>query len=230
MRGPSSRKRLRLDLDVVPIQIKPLLRGWSHAVAAVAAAIGAAFLILEAPTPIKRVPIAVYGVSLVLLLTMSAVYHLGDWHSRARAVLQRFDHSNIFLFIAATYTPVASVLLQGTERLVVLVGIWACAIAGIATTQFSIRAPRWFTALLYIVMGWGAVIILPQLVSVVGAALLLIVGGGLLYSLGALAYATKRPTLWPSVFGYHEVFHLAVIAASVLMFLFMATVILPYPA
>ncbi len=218
----------RWDLDVDPPQRKPLLRGWSHAIGAVIAVVAVAALLIHVGNPLKRIPLMVYGIALVLLLSVSAMYHIGDWPTRIRRVLQRFDHSNIFLFIAATYTPVAVVLLHGGIQLGVIIGAWTCAAAGIATTQLSIRAPRWVTALLYILMGWGAVIILPNLL-VVGMPLVLVLIGGVLYSLGAVAYATKRPRLWPRVFGYHEVFHLAVLAASVLFYLFMVVVIVPYP-
>ncbi len=217
----------RWDLDVDPPQRKPLLRGWSHAVGAVVAGIAVIALLIHVGNPLKRIPLAVYGIALVLLLTVSAMYHLGDWPARIRKMLQRFDHANIFLFIAATYTPVAVVLLHGGFRLGVIIGAWTCAAAGIATTQFSIRAPRWVAALLYILMGWGAVVILPNLL-VVGMPLVLVLAGGILYSLGAVAYATKRPRLWPQVFGYHEVFHLAVLAASLMLYLFMVVAIVPY--
>ncbi len=222
-----SKKHERWDLDVDPPQRKPLLRGWSHAVGAVIAVVAVTALLVHVGNPLKRIPLMVYGIALVLLLSVSAMYHIGDWPARIRKVLQRFDHANIFLFIAATYTPVAVVLLHGGVRLGVIIGAWTCAAAGIATTQFSIRAPRWVTALLYIIMGWGAVVILPNLL-VVGMPLILVLSGGVLYSLGAVAYATKRPRLWPHVFGYHEVFHLAVLAASVMLYLFMVVVIVPY--
>lgn len=216
------------DYDVDPPQRKPLLRGWSHAVAALIAVIGVIVLIAETHSAMKRIPIIVYGVTLILLLTISATYHIGQWQAKARHVLQQLDHSNIFLFIAGTYTPVAVILLHGNLRIAVVVGAWALAAAGIATTQLSIRAPRWVAALIYLGMGWGAIVMLPQLLAVAGAALVFVAIGGVLYSLGAVAYATKRPRLWPKVFGYHEVFHLAVIGASAMFYTFMAVAVIPH--
>ncbi|HEY8810929.1 MAG TPA: hemolysin III family protein [Candidatus Dormibacteraeota bacterium] len=210
--------------------VKPRLRGWSHAVGAVFAVIGAgALIILSREQPAKAVTMAIYGLSLVLLLAVSAVYHIGTWRPRVRAVLRGLDHANIFLFIAASYTAVVFNAVTGYWRIGILVSIWLLAVIGMATLTGAIDLPRWAVAGLYVGLGWVGVVAVPQIASSLGLpALLLILLGGLLYSTGALAYAFKRPRLWPATFGYHEVFHLLVLGASASFFLVMALYVVPF--
>ena len=209
---------------------KPLLRGWSHAVGAVFALAGAVLLIvLSRQQPAKVVTMVIYGTSLVLLLGVSAVYHIGTWRPRARAVLRGLDHANIFLFIAASYTAIAYNALTGYWRVGILVSVWLLAVVGMATLTGAITLPRWAVAGLYVGLGWIGVVVIPQVSGTLGLpALLLVLLGGLLYSTGALAYAFQRPRLWPRTFGYHEVFHLLVLGASASFFVVMALYVIPY--
>jgi hemolysin III len=134
---------------------------------------------------------------------------------RWRPLLQRIDHSTIFVFIAASYTPVALLVLHGATQAVVLGGVWAGALAGVALSVLWIDAPRWIAAATYLALGWVALLALPQLAGGLPAwPLALLVAGGVLYSLGAVVYATRRPDPWPRTFGFHEVFHAFVVAAA----------------
>jgi hemolysin III len=209
---------------------KPLLRGWSHAVAAVVAIAGlVALIVITRHDTAKLVSMVVYGSALVLLFSMSATYHIFNWPPRVKDWLRRADHATIFVFIAATYTPLMFNVLQGWWRIGVLAAIWISALAGVAGAAPFLRIPRQLLAALYLAMGWVAVVALVPLTAALGwVAALLIAFGGLQYSLGAAAYAFRRPRLWPRVFGYHEVFHLAVISASVTFYVIVVHYAVPY--
>jgi len=204
-------------------EIIPRLRGVSHEVAAWLAAVAAVVLIAIAPSGSPRLAAAVYGAGLIALFTGSALYHRWRWNPRWRPLLRRIDHSTIFVFIAASYTPIALLVLQGSLRTGVLIAVWVGALAGVVFSVAWIDAPRWLTALTYLGLGWISLLTLPQLVErLQPAPLTLIAVGGLFYSVGAIVYATRRPDPWPSTFGFHEVFHALVIAAAVVHFVAMA--------
>ena len=209
-------------------EVIPRLRGLLHAHAAWIAAVAATVLIVLAPTAGARVAALVYGIGLIALFTVSALYHRWPGDPRWKPWLRRMDHSTIFVFIAASYTPVGLLMLDGTVQIVVLVSVWAGALAGIVMSVAWISAPRWLQALTYLLVGWVAVLALPQLADRAGVAplVLLAVGGGL-YSLGAVVYALRRPNLWPRTYGFHEVFHTLVIAAAVVHFVAMAGWVVP---
>jgi hemolysin III len=209
-------------------EVIPRLRGLLHAHAAWVAAVAAITLIALAPTAGARVAALIYGVGLIALFSVSALYHRWPGDPRWKPWLRRMDHSTIFVFIAASYTPVGLLVLDGTVQIVVLVSVWAGALAGIVMSVAWISAPRWLQALTYLLVGWVAVLALPQLAERVGVAplVLLAVGGGL-YSLGAVVYAVRRPDLWPRTYGFHEVFHTLVIAAAVVHFVAMAGWVVP---
>jgi hemolysin III len=203
---------------------KPLLRGYSHAVAAPLAAV-ATLLLLQAASahPERQLALGIYGVTLVLLFVGSATYHLGRWPLMVEQALQRIDHSNIFLVIAGTYTPIAVAILAGWPRVAILVAVWGLALTGAAISLMGIRVRRGVLAGLYLGVGWVAVLVAPAIFRAVGfAGSAMLVAAGGLYTLGALCYAFQRPDPWHRVFGYHEVFHLMVIAASALFVAFMA--------
>ena len=210
-------------------ELKPILRGYSHAGAALVAAAGFAFLLWRAAHSINAViTTSIYGVALVMLFAVSATYHIGHWQPRARRVFQSWDHANIFLFIAASYTPIAFIGLTGWWRIGVLASVWFIALLGAATSWKSALLPHWVIALLYVSTGWVAIVALPRLAQSIGwVAIGWMAVGGVIYSLGAVTYATRRPRLWPRVFGYHEVFHIAVIAASVVFYGVIAHYVLP---
>ena len=208
---------------------RPLLRGWSHAVAVLPAAVGAAVLISGPQrTPAQRAALLFYGIALVLLFGISALYHRGPWSPRVRAIWRRVDHANIFVMIGATYTAVGATVLDGTVRVFILSAVWVSAIIGVAVVVARIRLPRPVLVTQYLATGWLAIVIVPAIASRVPLAeLSLLLTGGVLYSLGAVAYVLQRPRLWPRVFGYHEVFHLLVIAATALFFAFVVLTTTP---
>lgn len=199
--------------------VKPRLRGVLHQWAAVAAATGGVALIALSPPGRIRAGSAVYAVILVLLFTNSALYHRISWSVTARTWMKRLDHSTIFVFIAGTYTPFCLALLDGVKLALFLGLVWAGAALGIALRMVFLQAPRWSTVPLYVGLGWAAVFVIPEVLRGAGvAALVLLLVGGLLYTLGAVTYAARRPDPWPSVFGYHEVFHAATVVAAVCHF------------
>jgi hemolysin III len=216
--------------DSDPPAPKPLLRGWSHGVAALVSVAGLAALILVTRNdPAKLASMVVYGTGLVLLFGVSGTYHIFNWPPKVKEWLRRADHATIFVFIAATYTPLAFNVLEGWWRIAVLVAIWTCAAAGVAGAAPFPRIPRRLLAALYLAMGWLAVGALVPLAAALGwVAALLIALGGLQYSLGAAAYAFEKPRLWPRVFGYHELFHLAVITASVTFYVIVVRYAVPF--
>ena len=209
---------------------KPLMRGWSHAAAALIAIVGlVALVVITRHDPAKLVSMAIYGAALVLLFGVSATYHIFKWPPRVKDWLRRADHATIFIFIAATYTPLVFNVLSGWWRIGVLVAVWLSAATGVAGAAPFLRIPRQVLAALYLAMGWVAVIALMPLTAALGwLAAVLMALGGLQYSLGAAAYAFKRPRLWPRVFGYHELFHLAVISASVTFYVVVVRYAVPF--
>jgi len=204
--------------DAAPPRQKPLLRGVSHQIAAGVALAGLVALVLVAPGPRARLGALVYGLSLVGLFSVSALYHRPTWSPRARLWMRRLDHSAIFLLIAGTFTPIC--LLVGDRRAhTMLAVVWVGAGLGILRALLWPRAPRALATGLYLLLGWAAVPLVPAMYRAIGPVSLgLLAGGGLLYSIGAVIYATRRPDPFPRVFGYHEVFHALVVAAAGLHF------------
>jgi hemolysin III len=196
---------------------KPLLRGWLHAVGAVAALITTIILLVEtAGDQARFLSLLVFGLSMILLYVVSAVYHIGTWPERRRTILRTLDHANIFVFIAGAYTPICVILLAGTARAALLAVIWGLALLGVVASFFTLHLPRWALALLYIGMGWISLILLPHMMRVISIQpVLLLITGGLLYTVGALIYAFRWPNPLPKLFGFHELFHLLVIAGTI---------------
>ena len=209
-------------------EVIPRLRGILHAHAAWVAGAASAVLVALAPTGGARVAALIYGAALIALFSASALYHRWPGDPRWKPWLRRLDHSTIFLFIAASYTPVGLLVLDGTLQAVVLISVWAGAIAGVTLSLAWINAPRWLVAACYLALGWVAVIALPELWREIGPApFFLLAAGGGLYSLGATVYAFRKPNLWPRTFGFHEVFHALVIAAALAHFIAMAGWVVP---
>jgi hemolysin III len=188
---------------------KPRLRGMLHLIAfPVSLVTGAVLLLAVADTAAERWACAVYTLASAVLFGVSALYHRGRWDPRTRARLRRLDHSNIFLMIAGTYTPLCVALLDGTTRQVVLTVVWVGALAGIVFRVAWLTAPAWLYTPFYVALGWVAVTVLPELGAAGGGAVVgLLVAGGLAYSVGGVVYALRRPDPVPATFGYHEVFH-----------------------
>ena len=189
------------------VEIKPTWRGWLHAgTFPVAVAAGIVLIVLAQGAPAKWAS-AVFMATSMLLFGASAVYHRFNWGPKAKAVLKRIDHANIFLLIAGTYTPIAVLALPPEKGLLLLSLVWTGALIGILFRVFWIGAPRWLYVALYLVLGWAAVMYIVDLFQANAAMMTLILVGGLLYTAGAVFYGLKRPNPVPGVFGFHEIFH-----------------------
>ena len=188
--------------------LKPLLRGWIHAGMTPLVIAASIALVVLAPTTPARVTAIVFGLSAVLLFGTSAVYHRGRWSPVTTGVLRRLDHTNIFLIIAGTYTPLAVLLLEWPTARTLLLVVWGGALGGLLTRVFWLGAPRWLYVPLYIALGWVAVWFLPDFWRNGEPAIVwLVAAGGLAYTFGAAVYATKWPNPSPRWFGFHEIFH-----------------------
>jgi hemolysin III len=212
-----------------PIGIKPRLRGVSHQWAFFVSVVLGAVLVLTAPSGSARLATAVYAISVAGLFGASALYHRINWTSLgARRWMRRLDHSMIFVLIAGTYTPFAVLVLDGTLATVILLVVWTGAATGIVLKLCWIDAPKWLIAVTYVLLGWVAVAAFPDMIDELGiTATAMVAGGGVLYTLGAVVYALRRPDPAPEVFGYHEVFHALVIAAAALQYAVIAFFVLP---
>jgi hemolysin III len=213
---PTTRELEPPAVSEVVQAVKPRLRGWLHAGAAPLALAAGIVLVVLAPTSLGRVGGAVFLAASVLLFGTSGIYHRGTWGPRADGLLRRLDHANIYVFIAATYTPLALLLLIGTSQVVLLSVIWAAALTGLVFRLFWFGAPRWLYTVLYVVMGWTALGWLGEFLAAGGiTVLLLILAGGVCYTAGAVVYGAKRPDPSPQWFGFHEIFHASTIAGFV---------------
>lgn len=192
--------------------LKPKLRGWLHAGWTPLVVLGSAVLIALSRTPTARVGNIVFLAGALMLFGTSAIYHRGTWSARGNAILRRLDHANIFVFIAASYTPMALLMLHGRSRTMLLTVVWVVGVAGLLFRVLWLSAPRWLYVALYLGMGWAALGWLNQFLAAGGPLVFgLIIAGGLCYSLGAVAYALKRPNPFPGWFGFHELFHLGTV-------------------
>jgi hemolysin III len=197
---------------------RPRLRGWLHLYAfGVAIVCGVVLCSIAATRPgwAPLIGCTVYAVTVCGLFGISALYHRKLWGPRGYAVMRRLDHSMIFVFIAGTYTPLSLLLLPSDRANLLLAGAWAGALAGVALKMAWPGAPRWLGVPLYIALGWAAVFVLPDLLRHGGVtALVLIIAGGITYSVGAVFYALKWPNPWPHTFGHHEFFHACTLVAA----------------
>ena len=189
-----------------------MLKGWSHLLAAVVAITLCPILIVLSPAG-TRGPAAIFGVAVVALFTTSGLFHRVQWSPGPHRIMQGLDHSMIFFVIAATYTPIAAVALPQTEGRFILAFVWLGAIGGVVLHFAWRTAPRPVAVAPYLIIGWAAVAVIADVWRSLGVAgFILIVAGGLFHSIGAVVYARKRPDPWPTVFGFHELFHVFVIA------------------
>jgi hemolysin III len=212
---------------------KPILRdpvsGLTHLGAAIAALIGLIVLLMMSWGNLVRViSLLIYGLSLTLLFSASATYHLVNTSAEAIHRLRKLDHSAIYLLIAGTYTPICLYFFTGFWRSGILAIIWAMALIGVVVKLFVINAPRWLTAGVYLVMGWLAVIAIGEILRImpIGAITWLALGG-ILFTVGAVVYITKKPNPWPAVFGFHEIWHIFVILGCLAHFILIAAFIAP---
>ena len=197
---------------------KPRLRGRLHQYAFfVALACGAVLCSIAAARPGfgPLVSCLVYSLTVCGLFGTSALYHRRIWSERGYQIMRRLDHSMIFVFIAGTYTPFCVLLLPAGAATLMLSLTWIGALGGVALKSIRPHLPRWAGAPLYLALGWAAVAILPDILHQGGvAALVLLLAGGLVYSVGAVFYALRRPNPWPTVFGHHEFFHACTLVAA----------------
>jgi hemolysin III len=205
-------------LGTVAAELKPRLRGFLHTyAAALSIASGAALIAVTAS--LKGGPAAattsIYSATVTLLFGTSAFYHRRAWSPRAHRLMKRLDHSMIFVFIAGTYTPIAGLCLPRDAAIAVLVTVWTGALFGVALQIAWPHAPRWLSVPCYVALGWVAVFVLPDLLHSAGvAAFVLILAGGIIYTIGGVVYGIKRPNPVPGVFGFHEVFHACTLVAA----------------
>ena len=205
-------EQVRETLD----EVKPRLRGWMHAASAPLTLAAGIVLVVLSPTAVTRIGSAVFATSALVLFTVSGIYHRGTWSPRAWRFLRRFDHANIFLLIAGSYTPFTLLLLHGTERVVLLSVVWTGAVLGVLFRVFWNDAPRWLYTPIYIALGWAAVFYFGDFVQNASTAVIVLMAlGGGLYTLGGVVYGFKKPDPFPRWFGFHEVFHTLTIAAFV---------------
>jgi hemolysin III len=211
------------DVRETIAEIKPKLRGWLHAASTPLILAAGIVLICLSPTATTRIGSALYATTALLLFGVSAIYHRGTWSPRVWRFLNRFDHANIFLLIAGSYTPFSLILLDGLNRVLMLSVVWGGALLGVAFKLFWPTAPRWLSAPIYIALGWAAVFFIPAFfdgalalgLGIGVAVFVLIAVGGALYTVGGLVYGFQWPDPSPRWFGFHEVFHSFTIAAFV---------------
>ncbi len=220
--SPTGSSSLREDVTVsvsraveqVAGSVKPKLRGWIHAGVAPLVLAASIVLVVLSPTPAAKWSTAVFGLSAVMLFGTSAIYHRGKWSPRVSGILRRLDHTNIFLIIAGTYTPLAVLLLPPQTAKVLLIVVWSGALVGLLSRVFWLGAPRWLYVPVYVALGWVAVWFLPAFYRGSGPEVIwLVAAGGLAYTLGAVVYGLKRPNPSPRWFGFHEVFHALTVLA-----------------
>lgn len=206
-------------LRLKPVDIgKPRMRGWLHTYAFFVAVVCGIVLCSIAATRPGWAPLVsclIYSLTVCGLFGTSALYHRRVWSERGYQLMRRMDHSMIFVFIAGTYTPLCVMLLAPRPATVMLALVWGGALAGVALKVVWPHAPRWVSAPLYLALGWVAVAMLPEILHGGGvAALVLLIVGGAIYSVGAVFYALRRPNPWPTVFGHHEFFHACTLLAA----------------
>ena len=210
----------------VPDAVKPKLRGWLHLAAAPVALVGGIVLMLLAQGTAEFAAVTVYAITTTLLFTVSATYHRGTWSPRTHGWLKRFDHANIFLLIAGTYTPFTVILLEGGRQAALLWIVWVSAAAGVTFRVVWVGAPRWLYVAAYVALGWTAVFFLPDFAAVGGLGVLVLLAlGGAFYTVGGVIYALRRPDPFPTWFGFHEVFHAFTLAAYVAQYIAVVMVV-----
>jgi hemolysin III len=166
---------------------------------------------------------------MVELFAVSAIYHIGTWRPEVRRKLRAVDHSNIFVLIAGTYTPICFNALEGWLRVTILMAVWLLAVIGVGLATFATRLPRWAGTAIYIGMGWASVLALPALLAALPSeAIMLLFLGGVAYTIGGIIYALKRPNPFPHIFGFHEIFHLLVIMGAALHVIAIWTWVIPF--
>ena len=195
------------------VPVPPKLRGWFH-LGAIPVVIIASLVLFILSNSSLKFSVALYSITAIMLFSVSAIYHRVPWSPAKKVMWRRWDHANINLLIAGSYTPFAVALLEGRDRITLLAVVWIGALIGVAARVFWVGAPRWLYVANYLLLGWVAVIYTPHLYKEGGLWVLLpIIIGGLFYSVGAIFYALKKPGRYAKYFGFHELFHIFVLAA-----------------
>ncbi len=212
MTAPATTNRLTIGRMQNPV------RGLLNAAAAAASLVGTVLLWSRGAGSVSRqLPLLIFGVSLLGLYTVSALYHSVPWRDVWKGRMQRLDHSMIYVLVAGTYTPIAAIMLSGWRRSGILAAVWGIAAVGIAQKILLPQLAGWLSIVLQMLQGWLGPLVAPPLAHTMPVqALLLIALGGLLYTVGLVLFVTQRPRLWPRVFSYHEVFHVFVVSASLI--------------
>ena len=212
-------------------KLREPVNGLTHLIAAIVAALGLVGLwILGRGSVIKEVSLTIYGLSLILMFSASATYHLTKARPQVMKYLRKLDHSSIYILIAGTYTPICLHYFTGFWQWGMVIVIWGLAIAGICVKLVIINAPRWLTAGIYLIMGWLALFGLKEIFTSMPVwAWIWLLLGGLFFTLGAIIYITKKMDFYPGVFGFHEVWHIFVILGCLCHFIIMAAFIAPHP-
>lgn len=192
---------------------KPSWRGWIHTGTFPVTIAAGILLITLAHGPLAKWASAVFMLTSMLLFGNSALYHRINWSPKTKLILKRIDHANIFLLIAGTYTPIALLALPLDKGIILLIVVWSGALLGIGFRVFWITAPRWLYVPLYVLLGWAAMMYIVDILNANAAAMILVIVGGLLYTLGAVVYGIKKPNPWPNHFGFHEIFHTLTVLA-----------------
>lgn len=206
-------KNLPLHLPMSELEKKPTWRGWIHTGALPVVVAGGVLAIVFAHGWVAKLAASIFLTCSVLLFGMSALYHRFNWSPSVKIALKRIDHANIFLLIAGSYTPITLLALPEAKGIVLISVIWASALIGIGFRVFWITAPRWLYVPIYIAMGWIAIAFMNDFMNANSTMMILILVGGLCYTVGAIAYALKRPNPFPGKFGFHEIFHAFTVAA-----------------
>jgi hemolysin III len=207
--------------------LKARFRGTSHQLGALAALVVGAVVLAQAPSPRAALAGIIYVLALVAQFTISAIFHRGDWGPVAYERMRRLDHGCIYVLIAGSYTPFCMLALDAHLARTLLAIAWIGAAIGMTIAVFWVNKPRWVVAVGYVALGWAVLPFIPQVAASIGASRSwTMLAGGVLYSIGAAVYVTKRPDPSPALFGYHEVFHALVVLASVCMFTVVSSLVL----
>jgi hemolysin III len=208
--------------------LTPRLRGVSHQWSFFVSLVVGSVIVAEAAGGLQRLAACVFAATVAAMFAASALYHRVSWGSTAKRWMRRVDHTGIYLLIAGSYTPYGLLVLDGSWRIAILAVVWTGAACGIALRFAWVDAPPWLTVAIALALGWFSVTALPQAYSALGATGLgLLLAGGALYSLGGLVYALGRPNPLPATLGFHEIFHLLVVAAVACQYAAVALIVLP---
>ena len=212
--------------ETTAVRVKPRLRGIFHLLGFLVSIPLGVLVVVDAEEGTPRVAAIVFAATVVTMFGASALYHCPTWSDEQRRWLRRLDHAGIFGLIAGTYTPFGLLVLDGWWRSVVLGVVWVGSAISVVLRLFWATMPKWLTAVLAVGLGWVAIVAAPLIVARVGVtASLLVVAGGAAYTAGAVIYARRKPDWHPAVFGYHELFHVLVVAAVALQYASVALIV-----